>query len=54
VAFIRELQKDLVLTVPGSGFGAPGYFRVSFCLDDRTLQGSLAGFRRVARHYNLI
>lgn len=54
VAFIRELQKDLVLTVPGSGFGAPGYFRVSFCLDDRTLQGSLDGFRRVARHYNLI
>jgi aspartate aminotransferase len=54
VAFVRELQKDLVLTVPGSGFGAPGYFRASFCLDDHTLRGSLEGFRRVARHYKLI
>ena len=49
VAFVRDLQEWLVLTVPGSGFGAPGYFRISYCVDDRTLEGSLDGFRKVAR-----
>lgn len=53
VAFVRELQQWLVLTVPGRGFGSPGYFRVSYCVDDRTLEGSLAGFRKVAQKFNL-
>ena len=42
--FIRLLQSKLVLTVPGVGFGAPGYFRLSFCVEDRVLEGSLPGF----------
>jgi len=54
VTFVRELQQSLVLTVPGSGFGTPGYFRISYCVDDRTLEGSLAGFRKVAQKFNLI
>ena len=53
VAFVRELQQLLVLTVPGSGFGMPGYFRIAYCVDDRTLQGSLEGFRRAAVKYGL-
>jgi len=47
VAFVRELQQFKVLTVPGRGFGSPGYFRLSYCVDDRTLEGSLTGFARV-------
>ena len=47
VAFVRELQKLKVLTVPGRGFGTPGYFRIAYCVDDRTLEGSVAGFRDV-------
>ena len=27
------------------GFGMLGYFRISFCVDDKTLEGSLEGFR---------
>ncbi len=46
VAFVRELQKSGVLTVPGRGFGLPGYFRLAFCVDDRTIEGSLAGFHK--------
>ncbi len=46
VAFVQELQKELVLTVPGRGFGAPGFFRLAYCVDDRTIDGSLPGFRR--------
>jgi len=53
VAFVRELQQWLVLTVPGRGFGSPGYFRVSYCVDDKTLEGSLAGFRKAAQKFNL-
>jgi aspartate aminotransferase len=48
VAFVRELQQFLVLAVPGSGFGTPGYFRICYCIDDRTIEGSLEGFRKAA------
>lgn len=53
VAFVMELQQWKVLTVPGSGFGTPEYFRISYCVDDRTLEGCLAGFKKVARKFNL-
>ena len=45
VAFVEELKKHLVLVVPGTGFGLAGHFRISYCVDDRTLEGSLEGFR---------
>jgi len=53
VAFVRELQQYNVLTVPGRGFGAPSYFRLAYCVEDRTLEGSLTGFRKVAQKFNL-
>ena len=45
VAFVDELSKHRVLVVPGRGFGAPGHFRIAYSVDDRTLEGSLEGFR---------
>ncbi|MDP6273806.1 MAG: aminotransferase class I/II-fold pyridoxal phosphate-dependent enzyme, partial [Dehalococcoidia bacterium] len=45
VEFVRSLQEKMVLVVPGSGFGAPGYFRLSFGVEDRALEGSLDGFK---------
>ncbi|TRZ94294.1 MAG: pyridoxal phosphate-dependent aminotransferase, partial [Dehalococcoidia bacterium] len=53
VAFVEELRQWNVLTVPGRGFGSPGYFRVSYCVDDRTLEGSLAGFKKAAQKFSL-
>ena len=53
VAFVGELQSWRVLTVPGSGFGTPGYFRISYCVDHRTLEGSLAGLGKAAQKFNL-
>jgi aspartate aminotransferase len=44
-AFVNGLNNYRVLTVPGSLFHAPGYFRVSYCVDTKVLEGSLAGFR---------
>jgi aspartate aminotransferase len=51
VAFVRELQRLRVLTVPGRSFGSPGYFRIAYCVDGRVLEGSLAGFREAAQKY---
>ena len=48
VAFVKKLQQWNVLTVPGRGFGSPGYFRISYCVNDATLEGSLDGFRKAA------
>jgi len=53
VAFVRELQQWLVLAVPGSGFGAPGHFRISYCLEDRTLECALDGLRKVSAKFKL-
>jgi len=53
VGFVEELRQWNVLTVPGRGFGSPGYFRVSYCVEDRTLEGSLAGFKKAARKFSL-
>ena len=53
VAFIRELQEWKVLAVPGRGFGSPGYFRISYCVDDRTLEGSLNGLKKAAQKFGL-
>jgi aspartate aminotransferase len=53
VDFIKELHKQRVLVVPGSGFGSPGYFRISYCTDDRTIEGALEVFRKVAQKFNL-
>jgi aspartate/methionine/tyrosine aminotransferase len=30
VAFVRALQEELILVVPGSGFAGPGHFRIAF------------------------
>jgi aspartate aminotransferase len=53
VAFVEELQQWNVLVVPGRGFGTPGYFRISYCVDDKTLKGSLTGFRKAAKKFKL-
>ncbi|MBI4234553.1 MAG: pyridoxal phosphate-dependent aminotransferase [Chloroflexi bacterium] len=53
VAFVREMQKQNVLVVPGSGFGTPGYFRISYCVEERVLVGAMEGFARVAKTLGL-
>ncbi len=54
VAFVRELQQWQVLTVPGRGFGTPGHFRICYCVDDRTLEGSISGFRKAAQKFKMV
>jgi len=53
IAFVKELQALRVLTVPGRGFGMPGYCRISYCVDDRTIEGALTGLSAMAEKYRL-
>ena len=50
-AFVAALQEYNVLVVPGKGFGAPGHFRISYCLEDWVLEGAMDGFARAAEQY---
>ena len=49
LVFINELLQYNVLVVPGRGFGAPGSFRLSYCVEDWVLEGALEGFTKAAR-----
>ncbi len=49
VKFVAMLQNERILTVPGRGFGTPGYFRIAFCVPDEIIKNSLAGFKRTLK-----
>ena len=51
VKFVHTLQEELILTVPGSGFGGPGHFRIAFCVDDETIVNAVPGFKRALEKY---
>lgn len=52
VLFVRELLQENILAVPGTGFGTPGFFRLAYCVDDRVIEGSIAGFGRAIQKYS--
>ena len=43
VEFVRILAGKKVLAVPGRGFGSPGYFRLSYAVHDRVVEGAIRG-----------
>lgn len=51
--FVRRAQQHLILIVPGSGFGAPGYFRIAYCVDRGMIEKSLPAWRSLARDLGL-
>ena len=53
VAFVKRAQEENILLVPGTGFGGPGYFRISLCCTPETIENSRPGFERLAEHYGL-
>jgi aspartate aminotransferase len=53
LAFVKDLQSRLILTVPGRGFGKPGYFRIAYCVEKKVIEGAMPGFREIALKYGL-
>ncbi len=51
LAFVNVLQESNVLTVPGRGFGTPGHFRISYCLEDSVLEGAMDGMVRAIERF---
>jgi aspartate aminotransferase len=49
LAFVRILQAEGVLAVPGSGFGRGGYVRLSLTVPRETILRSLPAFARALR-----
>jgi aspartate aminotransferase len=49
VAFVRMAQRHHLLLVPGTGFGAPGYFRIAYCVDKGMIERSLPAWQALAR-----
>ncbi len=49
VAFAEAALEERLLVVPGTGFGRPGYFRISYAVDERTVDLALALLPEVLR-----
>ncbi len=44
--FVAALKEQLILAVPGSGFGCPGYVRLSFAVPTEMIERSREGFKK--------
>jgi aspartate aminotransferase len=51
VAFCKEMQENLVLVVPGSGFGLAGHFRMAYCVAPHVVDCALPVFEKVGKKY---
>ena len=53
VAFAAAAAKNNLLVVPGTGFGMKGYFRLTFCVDEKVITRSKEAFAKTARAFGL-
>lgn len=53
VEFVRTAQKHNILVVPGSGFGSPGYFRISYCIANKIIENSLPAWENLAKELGM-
>jgi len=53
VKFVKLAQQYQILLVPGAGFGAPGYFRIAYCVDQALIERSLPAWKKLAEEVGL-
>jgi aspartate aminotransferase len=53
IEFVKMAQKHHILLVPGTGFGAPGYFRIAYCVDKKMIERSLPAWKHLAQEAGL-
>lgn len=51
VKFCEDAKKFNILAVPGSTFGCPGYFRLSYCISYEKIEKSLKAFDNLMKLY---
>ena len=49
VAFSKKAMGHDLILVPGDSFGAPGCFRIAYCVDTQKVERSLEAFRRFVK-----
>lgn len=49
VAFAMHLKEYKILSVPGTGFGYPGWFRLSYCVPEATIEDSAVAWAEAVR-----
>jgi aspartate aminotransferase len=49
--FVEHLKKYLILGVPGSGFGKPGWLRFAFCVDEKIITASAQAFKTAMENW---
>lgn len=53
VKFVKLALQHHILLVPGTGFGAPGHFRIAYCVDKGMIERSLPAWRDLAKEMGL-
>jgi aspartate aminotransferase len=53
VEFVRAAQKHNILLVPGAGFGAPGFFRIAYCVDEAMIERSFPAWKALAEEIGI-
>ena len=53
VEFVMKAKEFNILAVPGSGFGCPGYFRLSYCIGMDTIENSKEAWQKLAKFYKM-
>ncbi len=51
VEFAKRAVKYNLLLVPGSGFGYPGYLRLAYCVNIKTIENSFPAFEALAKEF---
>jgi len=51
VEFCSEALKYNLIIVPGTGFGCRGFFRLAYCVDEKTIVNSRKAFEALAAQY---
>jgi len=52
VAFCKAAVKYNLIIVPGTGFGCKGFFRLAYCVDEKTIINSRKAFEALAAEFS--
>lgn len=52
-SFAEKAKEEDILIVPATGFGCPGWVRISYCVDGEMIKRSLPAFQRLFDKYNV-
>jgi aspartate aminotransferase len=52
LAFVSHLKRHLILGVPGSGFGKPGWLRFAYCVDEQSIRNAADSFRKAMEDWS--